>query len=72
MASNITIVGEVLNTDIINRYPLQDERLLLPSVQQVSQVSQAVQAIPEEMVPELMAQLQEVGLLLNNVMPLIN
>jgi hypothetical protein len=34
MASNITIVGEVLNTDIINRYPLQDERLLLPSVQQ--------------------------------------
>ena len=34
MASNITIVGEILNTDIINRYPLQDERLLLPSVQQ--------------------------------------
>jgi hypothetical protein len=34
MASNITIVGEVLNTDIVNRYPLEDERLLLPSVQQ--------------------------------------
>jgi hypothetical protein len=34
MADNIRIVGEVLNTDIVNRYTLQDEQLLLPSIQQ--------------------------------------
>jgi len=34
MADNIKIVGQILNTDIVNRYTLQDEQLLLPSVQQ--------------------------------------
>lgn len=34
MADNIRIVGEVLNTDIVNRYDFQDEQLLLPSIQQ--------------------------------------
>jgi len=34
MADNIKIVGQILNTDIINRYTLQDEQLLLPSIQQ--------------------------------------
>ena len=34
MADNIKIVGQILDTDIINRYPLQDENLLIPSIQQ--------------------------------------
>jgi hypothetical protein len=34
MADNIRIVGEILNTDIVNRYDFQDEQLLLPSIQQ--------------------------------------
>ena len=34
MASNIKIVGQILNTDIVTRYTLQDEQLLLPSIQQ--------------------------------------
>jgi hypothetical protein len=34
MADNIKIVGQVLNTDIVTRYTLQDEQLLLPILQQ--------------------------------------
>lgn len=34
MADNIKIVGQILNTDIVNRYTLQDEKLLLPALQQ--------------------------------------
>ena len=34
MADNIKIVGQILDTDIVNRYPLQDERLLVPGLQQ--------------------------------------
>lgn len=34
MANNITIVGEILNTDIVNRYTIQDEQLLFPVLQQ--------------------------------------
>ena len=34
MADNIKIVGQILDTDVINRYPLQDENLLVPSIQQ--------------------------------------
>lgn len=34
MANNIQIVGQVVNTDIVNRYDLQDEKLLLPTIQQ--------------------------------------
>jgi hypothetical protein len=34
MADNIKIVGQVLDTGIVNRYSLQDERLLVPILQQ--------------------------------------
>jgi hypothetical protein len=34
MADNIKIVGQVLDTGIVNRYTLQDERLLVPILQQ--------------------------------------
>jgi len=34
MANNIQIVGQILDTDIVNRYTLQDEQLLIPILQQ--------------------------------------
>lgn len=34
MANNIQIVGQILDTDIVNRYTLQDEQLLIPTLQQ--------------------------------------
>ena len=34
MADNIKIVGQVLNTDVVNRYTLQDEQLLIPTLLQ--------------------------------------
>ena len=34
MADNVKIVGQVLGVDIVNRYTLQDEKLLLPTIQQ--------------------------------------
>jgi hypothetical protein len=34
MANNIQIVGQVLNTDVVNRYTLQDEQLLIPTLLQ--------------------------------------
>ena len=34
MADNVKIVGQVLNTDIVTRYTLQDEQLLFPILQQ--------------------------------------
>lgn len=34
MADSIKIVGQILNTDIVNRYTLQDEKLLIPLLQQ--------------------------------------
>jgi hypothetical protein len=33
MADNIKIVGQILDTGIITRYPLQDQQLLVPSIQ---------------------------------------
>jgi len=33
MADNIKIVGQILDTDIVSRYPLQDQQLLVPSIQ---------------------------------------
>lgn len=34
MASNVKIVGEILNTDIVTRYTVQEEELLIPQIQQ--------------------------------------
>ena len=34
MTDNIKIVGQILDTGIINRYPVQDQQLLVPSIQQ--------------------------------------
>ena len=34
MADNVKIIGQVLGVDIVNRYNLQDEKLLLPTIQQ--------------------------------------
>ena len=34
MADRVTIVGQILDTDIVNRYTLQDESLMIPIIQQ--------------------------------------
>jgi hypothetical protein len=34
MANNINIVGQILNTDIVNRYTVQDAQLMVPTVLQ--------------------------------------